>query len=430
MYLPFSEQMRPSSFAQVVGHKHLLGPDGWITRILSGKKPLSILLWGPPGCGKTTIAKLYAKAFSTTFLSCSAVSTTIAEVKKMIKDAENKPLFHSQIILFVDELHRFNKAQQDFFLPFIEDGSIILIAATTENPSFAINNALLSRLRVLTLEPLSLEDFESLLDNFLSKQKKFSLKEDAKKMLIHLAQGDARHFINMLENLDATSSENEVIDKEALFSRIQSRPANFDAAGEFHYNLISALHKAVRGSDPNAALYWLSRMIQGGESPAFIARRLIRMASEDIGLSDPQALQIALNAAESYTQLGSPEGDLALAQAVVYLALAPKSNAIYLAYDKAKDVASKTSHLSPPKHILNAPTEWMKSEGFGKEYQYDHDQPNAFSGQDYFPEEVYSRDYYEPVQRGFERELQKRIAYFLSLKKKNPSAGVQENRSG
>lgn len=385
MIAPLAEQLRPKSLDEVAGQPHLLAAEGWIRRSVREGRPLSILLWGPPGCGKTTLARLYAQAFNGRFVPFSAVFNGIADLKKVIQDAKAYPLLQQQTILFVDEIHRFNKSQQDAFLPFLEDGTIVLIGATTENPSFALNNALLSRLRVLTLNFLDEEALASILDRVEKKTKQLPLTPEARIALIRMSQGDGRHLLNMVETL---LTEEETIDIEKLTKLIQRRAALYDKGDDGHYNLISALHKAVRGSDPDASLYWLARMLEGGEDPQFIGRRLVRMAVEDIGLSDPQALELCLNAWRAYDQLGSPEGELALAQAVVYLALAPKSNAIYTAFKSAQKLAKETTHLSPPKTILNAPTGLMKEIGYGKGYQYDHDAPHAFSGQNYFPDGV------------------------------------------
>ncbi|CCB88857.1 replication-associated recombination protein A [Simkania negevensis] len=420
MSTPLAEQLRPEKLSDVVGQDHLVGQNGLLTKIISQKRPLSILLWGPPGCGKTTIARLYAKAFNRTFVSFTGVMNGVAEIKKFIQESESRPLLNNQPILFIDEIHRFNKAQQDIFLPHIEKGTIILIGATTENPSFTINNALLSRLRVLTLESLTPEALEQIITRFEEGQSKIHLTDEAKKGLILMSHGDGRHLLNALENLQ-TLQEGE-IDFDTLCSLMQKRPAAYDRHDDQHYNLISALHKSVRGSDPDASLYWLARMLEGGEDPNFLARRLVRMAVEDIGLADPEALTITLSAWQVYERLGSPEGELALAEATLYLALAPKSNATYTAFKRAQKLASDTSHQDPPKTILNAPTKLMKKFDYGKNYAYDHDTPDGFSGQNYFPEEIERPTFYKPVKRGFEREMEKRIAYFNSLRAKlNPS---------
>ncbi|MBS0650207.1 MAG: replication-associated recombination protein A [Verrucomicrobia bacterium] len=416
MNIPLSEQLRPKSLADIVGQDHLLGKDGLITKIVQNGKPLSLLLFGPPGCGKTTIARLYAQAFKARFVPFSAVFHGTAELKNLIKEVQSHPLLNQQLILFIDEIHRFNKAQQDLFLPFVEDGTIVLIGATTENPSFSVNNALLSRLRVLNLKHLDEGALDKIIHRFETAFKKLNLPEEGRRYLIQLAQGDGRHLLNMLENLQTEAIDTKELDVPHLQQLLQKRAALYDKTGEGHYNLISALHKSVRGSDPQASLYWLARMLEGGEDPQFICRRVIRMANEDVGLADPQASQVAINAWQTYSQLGSPEGELAIAQAVVYLALAPKSNAIYTAFSQAKALAKQTSHLSPPKIILNAPTELMKQMEYGKGYLYDHDEPQGFSGQNYFPDEIERTEFYRPVERGFEREMKKRIDYFQKLR--------------
>lgn len=417
MMSPLAERLRPQSFDDIFGQPHLLGSDGFITRIIENGRPLSILLWGPPGVGKTSIAKLYAKAFSMRFHAMNAIFSGVADLRKIIKEVEESPLFGQGILLFVDEIHRFNKAQQDAFLPFIEKGTIVLIGATIENPSFYLNNALLSRLRVLKLNSLDDEALERLIDRYETNIAKLPLDKEARSYLKQQAQGDGRYLFNLIENVTQVHTQ-EILSLTDVQKILQSRAPLYDRDGEQHYNLISALHKAVRGSDPDAALYWFARMLEGGEEPLFIARRLIRMASEDIGLADPQALIQAINASDAYQMLGSPEGELALAQAVVYMALAPKSNAIYTAYKRVQEMAAKTAHLNPPAIILNPATKLLGEFGYGKGYRYDHDEPNAFSGQDYFPKEMGRHHFYFPVQRGFEREMQKRIAYFEKLRSK------------
>lgn len=416
MYVPLAEKMRPHNLSDVVGQEHLLGPGSLIASVIERKTPLSLLLWGPPGCGKTTIARLYAKAFDASFFGLSAVHSGTLEIKKIIQQIQDNPLLHRLAVLFIDEIHRYNKAQQDILLPFLEKGTFVLVGATTENPSFTLNNALLSRLRVLTLKPLDDVALETLLNRYQENFSPLNLTPDSKQYLIHLSHGDGRYLLNLIENIQGVYPENTEIPLDDLKNLLQRRAALFDKQGDGHYNLISALHKSVRGSDPDAALYWFTRILEGGEDPLYLARRIIRMASEDIGLADPQALQITLNAREAYTILGSPEGELALAQAVVYLALAPKSNALYTAYNNARYTASQTNELPPPSIILNAPTKLMKDLGYGKDYQYDHDQPNAFSGQEYFPDGMTHQIFYHPVERGFEREMIKRIAYFQRLR--------------
>lgn len=412
---PLSEQLRPKSLSEIVGQDHLIGKDGWIFQTIAAKRPLSLLLYGPPGCGKTTIARIYAASFGLPVHTLSAVLGSSAELKKILRQTEQTPLFSRQTILFVDELHRFNRAQQDIFLPFLEDGSMILIGATTENPSFAFNGALLSRLRVFALTPLDDRSLQCILDRYEKTIGSFALSEEAKRMLILQAQGDGRHLLNLLENLEQLRP-NLPSDAASLANLLPKKMAYYDKDRDGHYQFISALHKSVRGSDPDAALYWLARMLEGGEDPHFLGRRLIRMAVEDIGLADPHALGIALHADAAYGRLGSPEGDLALAEAVLYLALAPKSNATYTAHAEARKQACQTGHLPPPKHICNAPTELMKEFGYGKGYIYDPDTKDGFSGQNYFPEEMSRPSFYRPVSLGFERELQKRLNYFNKLR--------------
>jgi putative ATPase len=418
MNIPLAERLRPSSLKEIIGQDHLLSDEGFITKIVQKETPLSILLWGPPGCGKTTLACLYAQAFNARFITLSAIFSGASDLKKIIQEVKEQPLLNRQAIIFVDEIHRFNKAQQDIFLPFLEKGTIVLIGATTENPSFALNDALLSRLRVLPVKSLELEGLEKIVARFESKIHPLNLSPIARKLLLEFAQGDARHLLNMIENIVHGTSNDEWVDDKRLQTLVQRRSALYDKQNDSHYNLISALHKSVRGSDADAALYWMARILQGGEDPQFIARRIVRMAIEDIGLADPQALTIALDAWRAFDQLGTPEGELALAQAVVYLALSPKSNAVYTAFAEAQTLAEKTSQLSPPKTILNAPTHLMKEMGYSKGYQYDHDTPLAFSGQDYFPEELGRHKFYFPKEYGFEREISKRLNYFKKLREK------------
>lgn len=410
---PLAEQQRPQTFDDVVGQSHLIG---YLRRIIHSGKPLSLLLWGPPGCGKTTIARIYAQSFNATFIPFSAVYQGVTDLKKIITENDALPLFKKPLILFVDEIHRFNKAQQDAFLPLVESGRITLIGATTENPSFSLNNALLSRLRTLILNQLRDEELLQLIDRY-AHNNPLPITDDAKRTLAHWSAGDARHLYNMLESLKIAPST-PLLDPDGIVDWVQKKGPLYDKGDEGHYNLISALHKSVRGSDPDATLYWLCRMLNGGEDRQFLARRIIRMASEDVGLADPNALQIALHAWQAYDHLGQGEGDLALAEAVIYLALAPKSNAIYTAFNEAMEDAKNTGNIPPPKIIMNAPTQFMKQQGYGKGYLYDHDTPNTFSGQNYFPDGMDRREYYTPPDRGFERELKKRLEYFNKLRKK------------
>lgn len=412
--IPLSERLRPQKIEEIIGQDHLVGDNGYISRLIRNGRPLSLLLFGPPGCGKTTIARLYAQAFHLPFVSLSAVFNSTADLKKILKEGQENPLFQRQTILFVDEIHRFNRAQQDIFLPFLEDGSLILIGATTENPSFVLNNALLSRMRVLVLHSLTESSLDQIIGRYEKLMQPLQLSDEARRFLISLSQGDGRHLLNLIENLE--NDPRPSWDLASLSEIVQKKPALYDKHQEGHYNLISALHKAVRGSDPDAALYWFARMLDGGEDPLFLARRMIRMASEDIGLADPQALSIALNGYQAYHMLGSPEGELALAQVILYLSLCPKSNAAYAAYNDARASASDTGHLDPPKHILNAPTSLMKKMGYSEGYQYDPDTPHGFSGQNYFPDGFSRPSFYRPVERGFEREMKKRLDYFAKLR--------------
>ena len=413
MPLPLAEQLRPQSLNDIVGQDHLLGAKGFITTTIQQGRPLSIILWGPPGSGKTSIARLYAKSFKMRFEALSAIFSGLADLKKILKDSEETPLFGS-LVLFVDEIHRFNKSQQDAFLPYLENGKLILVGATVENPSFYLNNALLSRVRVLKLEALSEESLDQILLRLEKERGKLNLTKEGREYLLGLSHGDGRYLLGLIENI--VGVEHAPWTPEDLHLLFQRRAPLFDKEGDHHYNLISALHKSVRGSDPDASLYWFCRMLIAGEDPLFIARRVIRMASEDIGLADPQALSIALAARDAYEMLGSPEGELSIAEAVIYLALAPKSNAIYMAYNQARLLAQETHHLPPPATILNAPTQMMKKMGYGKGYQYDHETPHGFSGQDYFPDDLERSELYMPVERGFEREMKKRLDYFKKLR--------------
>jgi putative ATPase len=408
---PLADRLRPARLADVIGQDRALGPDGPVGAMLAAGRLGNVILWGPPGVGKTTIARLLAEGTGMAFVQISAIFTGVPELRKVFDAARLRRTQGRGTLLFVDEIHRFNKAQQDGFLPHMEDGTITLIGATTENPSFELNAALLSRAQVVVLERLSLADLERLTQRAERELgRALPLTPDARDALQDMADGDGRALLNLIEQV--ATHKGAPMDRAALSARLMRRAAKYDKSGEEHYNLISALHKSVRGSDPDAALYWFARMLEGGEDPRFLARRLTRMAVEDIGLADPQAQGLCLDAWNTYERLGSPEGELALANAVIYLALAPKSNGAYVAYKAARKAARETGSLPPPKHILNAPTKLMKSIGYGTGYAYDHDAEDGFSGQDYFPEGLKRPVFYAPPERGFERELHKRLDWF------------------
>ena len=415
---PLADRLRPQSLAEVAGQDHLLGPDGALTRLIRSGSLGSLVFWGPPGTGKTTVARLLAHETSLAFVQISAIFTGVADLKKTFEEARQRRRMGQGTLLFVDEIHRFNRAQQDSFLPVMEDGTVTLIGATTENPSFELNAALLSRARVMTFRALNEEAIGRLLDRAEAVEgRNLPLDSDARASLVAMADGDGRASLTLAEEIWRAAKEGEIFDRAQLSEVVQRRAPIYDKAQEGHYNLISALHKTVRGSDPDAALYYLARMFEGGEDPLFIARRVVRMAIEDIGLADPQALVVANAAKDAYDFLGSPEGELAIAQAVVYCATAPKSNANYMAFKAAQRLAREHGSLTPPKVILNAPTKMMREEGYGEGYAYDHDEPDAFSGQDYWPEKLGRQTLYEPVERGFEREIGKRLEYWAKLRK-------------
>jgi putative ATPase len=419
-HTPLAERLRPQRIDEVIGQEQALGVGGAITRMLEAGRLQSVILWGPPGCGKTTIARLLAATTGDHFETLSAVASGVADLKKCFDQARIRFQDGKRTVLFVDEIHRFNRAQQDAFLPYVEDGTIILIGATTENPSFELNAALLSRCRVVVLKRLDEPAMRALLARALQEtEKTLPLTEDAIQTLCAMADGDGRYFLNMVEELLQTPSS--AIDSAALITLLQQRPAVYDKAQESHYNLISALHKSLRGSDVQAGLYWLARMLAGGENPLYIVRRLVRFAVEDIGMADPDALHQALAAKDAYDFLGTPEGELAIAQAVIYLATAPKSNAAYVAFKASQKSAMQYGSLMPPAHILNAPTKLMKEIGYGNGYEYDHDTKDGFSGQNYFPDAVDRQDFYQPFDRGFEREIRKRLEYWEKLRVSNKS---------
>ncbi len=418
-HCPLAEKLRPKSLDEIIGQPHLLGKNGILRRMVKAKRLSSMIFWGPPGTGKTTIARLLAKEVDYDLQQISAIFSGVAELKKSFAKAKQSLQQGRQTLLFIDEIHRFNRAQQDSFLPFMEDGTIILLGATTENPSFALNSALLSRAQIVNFKPLCLDDLEKILTRACLQYKRdLPLKKRARQILLRFADGDGRMLLNLVEEIFSSTKDGEQLDEKELQQILQRRAPLYDKGQDEHYNLISALHKSIRGSDADAAIYYFSRMIMGGEDPLFLARRLIRMASEDIGLADPNALSLAIAARDAYQMLGSPEGELALAQLVIYLALAPKSNAVYMAYKNATNFAKKHGSIMPPKIILNAPTKLMKEQGYGKNYIYDHDTDLGFSAQNYFPDNIKREQFYLPVERGFERELKKRLDYFCALRSK------------
>jgi putative ATPase len=419
---PLANRLRPQSLGDVVGQEHLTGPEGILTRLIAAQVPQSLILWGPPGSGKTTLARLYAESFGADFVQLSAVLSGVADVRKVVEMAEDVSRMGRRTMLFVDEIHRFNKAQQDAFLPHVESGLLTLIGATTENPSFALNNALLSRAQTLVLKPLDDTALGKVLAHAETVTGPLPLTPEARTVLVQHAHGDARSLLNMVETIVIAAPETP-LDPTALTGLLPQRMANYDKSGDWHYDLISALHKSVRGSDPDAAMYYVARMMNGGEDGMYLARRLIRMAVEDIGLADPQALPMAVAAQQAYHTMGSPEGDLALAEMAVYLALAPKSIAVYQGFGEAKRLAAETSELPPPKNIVNAPTKLMKQLGHGEGYEYDPNSEDGFSGANYFPAELDTVHkgrpvFYRPIARGFEREMVKRLDYFNALRAK------------
>ncbi|MEF0939032.1 replication-associated recombination protein A [Rhizobium sp. BR 362] len=415
---PLADRLRPQTLADVTGQQHLTGEDGALRRMIDSGSLGSMIFWGPPGTGKTTVARLLSGEAGLAFEQISAIFSGVADLKKVFEAARLRRMDGRQTLLFVDEIHRFNRAQQDSFLPVMEDGTVILVGATTENPSFELNAALLSRARVLTFRSHDEESLEELLRRAEQAEgKPLPLTEDARASLIRMADGDGRSVLTLAEEVWRAARKDELFDPDALVKIVQRRAPVYDKAQDGHYNLISALHKSVRGSDPDAALYYLARMFDAGEDPLYLGRRLVRMAVEDIGLADPQALVICNAAKDAYDYLGSPEGELALAEACVYLATAPKSNAVYTAFKAATQAAKQNGSLLPPKHILNAPTKLMRTEGYGDGYRYDHDEPDAFSGQNYFPEKMGRQTFYDPPERGFEREIRKRLDWWAKLRK-------------
>ena len=418
---PLADRLRPKMLSDVAGQDHIVGPEGTLTRLLKSGRVPSIILWGPPGCGKTTIARLLADETKLEFEQLSAIFSGVAELRKSFDRAKARREQGKGTLLFIDEIHRFNRAQQDSFLPHMEDGTITLVGATTENPSFELNAAVLSRASVLTLNRLDDKALDDLIKRAEADMgRTLPLDDDARNALVGMSDGDGRAVLNLAEDVFfSVPAGAKPLNREALIKLVQRRAPLYDKGRDGHYNLVSALHKAVRGSDPDAALYYFCRMLDGGEDRLFIARRLVRMAVEDIGLADPQALVIANAAKEAFDFLGSPEGELALSEAVIYLATAPKSNANYVAYKAAMRAAKEYGSLAPPKVILNAPTKLMEDEGYGDGYAYDHDAPDAFSGQNYFPDAFKTRpQYYDPPERGFERDLKKRLEYWAGLRRK------------
>ncbi|MEM7006123.1 MAG: replication-associated recombination protein A [Pseudomonadota bacterium] len=415
---PLADRLRPATLGDVVGQDHLVGDSGSLRQLLSAPQFPSIILWGPPGVGKTTIAQLLAEETDLEYEALSAVFSGVKDLRAAFDRAETRRQTGQGTLLFVDEIHRFNRAQQDGFLPFVERGIVTLVGATTENPSFEINGALLSRCQVLVLHRLDDEALEQLLARAEAIiDRPAPLDGEARGALIAMADGDGRFLLNLTEQVFALAQDGERLTRDELSTKLQRRAPGYDKDRDGHYNLISALHKSVRGSDPDAALYWFARMLEGGEDPRFLARRLVRMASEDVGLADPTALMITNEAARTYERLGSPEGELALAQAVIHLATAPKSNAAYVAYKAARKAARDTGTLTPPKHILTAPTDLMKEHGYGSGYKYDHDAEDGFSGQNYFPDGMDREQFYAPKGEGREKAIRERIEYWATLRK-------------
>lgn len=423
---PLADRLRPENLDEVVGQAAVLGDGMPLRRMLDERRLASLILWGPPGCGKTTIARLLAGAVDLEFVSLSAVFSGVADLRKAFDEAKRRRETGRGTLLFVDEIHRFNRAQQDGFLPFVEEGVVVLVGATTENPSFELNAALLSRCQVLVLSRLDDAALEALILRAEAEAgRPLPLDDAGRAALKAMADGDGRYLLNLTEELVRLPPE-PILDSAGLAAIVQKRAPVYDKAQDSHYNLISALHKSMRGSDPDAALYWLARMLAGGEDPRYIARRVARFASEDVGLADPQALPLALSAWEHYERIGSPEGELAIAEAVVYLAIAPKSNAVYKAFGEAMRAAKETGSLAPPKHILNAPTKLMKDLGYSAGYAYDHGAEDAFSGQNYFPDDMPRQAFYQPVERGFEREAAKRLAYWAKLREERQAVQGEE----